>query len=91
MSGDVPRPPSRLAPLSVNAALPGSGMEFVERADGAFVHWHVHEVDAHAVPGTRGPRCLLFLCDGVIRRVWEYPANWRSLDDAALGRLSWRR
>ena len=39
----------------------------------------------------RGPRCLLFEREGVIRRVWAYPPGWAGLPDAALDALSWRR
>ncbi len=34
---------------------------------------------------------LIFESDLVIRRVREYPENWRDLDDAALWALSWKR
>ena len=35
--------------------------------------------------------CLIFESDHSVRRVCDYPANWRSLDDDALERLSWGR
>jgi hypothetical protein len=57
--------------------------------DGA--RWQVREVDARAVPGARGARCLLFEAEGVVRRVWDYPADWMRLAPAELVSLSWRR
>ena len=51
------------------------------------IQWRVDELDATATPGSRGPRCLVFDADNVVRRVWAYPANWRELSDYALGRL----
>jgi len=59
--------------------------------DDEFVQWSVVEVDARAIPGARGPRCLLFSRQDCIRRVWEYPADWRLLDAPALIALSWHR
>lgn len=59
--------------------------------DEAFVEWSVVEVEATGVPGARGPRCLLFSRQDCIRRVWDYPTNWRQLDAAALIVLSWHR
>ena len=53
--------------------------------------WRIREVDAHAVPGARGDRCLLFEAEGVIRRVWNYPSDWASLPPTDLVSLSWRR
>jgi hypothetical protein len=64
---------------------------FVQRCNGVYQHWSVVEVDAHAVPGARAARCLLFTCPGCIRRVWDYPADWRTLGVGALAALSWQR
>jgi hypothetical protein len=64
---------------------------FVQRIGDAFLHWSVTEVDARAVPGARRPRCLVFTRADCIRRVWDYPADWRTLDHEALAALSWHR
>jgi hypothetical protein len=64
---------------------------FVQYVGDACLHWSVVEVDAGAVPGARGARCLLFSRPECIRRVWSYPADWRALDDAGLAALGWRR
>ena len=67
----------------VGAALDYAG------ADGEI--WHVTEHDCREVPGARGVRCLVFMSESVFRRVWIYPAEWRSLSGVALTVLSWRR
>jgi hypothetical protein len=51
------------------------------------MRWRVREVDTTHVPGARGPRCLIFEADGVVRRVWNYPASWAELSDSDLWRL----
>jgi hypothetical protein len=52
--------------------------------------WSVHEAVPGAVEWARGARCLIFHSALGIRRVWTYPADWRSLTDAELEALSWR-
>lgn len=53
--------------------------------------WEVHEVlVSPGSPWARGERCLLFRAAGTIRRVWNYPADWRRLAPAELEELSWR-
>ena len=64
---------------------------FVERLGDERVHWSVVEVDAGGVPGARAARCLVFANSRSMRRVWDYPESWRTLDDAALAALSWGR
>lgn len=54
-------------------------------ADG--VAWRVVEIASRHVPGARGPRCLLFLSDGLARRVWDFPPGWRTLPRPALEAL----
>jgi hypothetical protein len=84
-----PRTPPGPAPMSDVDG--GSAVEFAEWDDGVLVRWYVNEVDARRVPGARGARCLVFVCESVIRRVWRYPSDWRSLDGHGLARLSWSR
>jgi hypothetical protein len=57
--------------------------------DGVGCVWSVHEVSAGAVPWAHGTRCLLFGSEAAIRRVWHFPAEWRTLSDAQLEALSW--
>jgi hypothetical protein len=64
---------------------------FLQNLDGVWLHWSVVEIDARDVPGARAPYCLVFSRTECIRRVWDYPANWRTLDDLELAALSWRR
>lgn len=49
--------------------------------------WRVLEVACAHVPGARGPRCLVFFAEGIARRIWTYPADWRQLSSGALDRL----
>jgi hypothetical protein len=60
----------------------------------ASVTWTVTERDGAGVPGNadgaRGRRCLVFASPEAVRRVWDYPPDWRALPDAALFALSWR-
>ena len=52
--------------------------------------WSVFEVDAAGVPGAGDrSRCLVFVRDEAVRRVWEYPEGWYLLGDADLAALSW--
>lgn len=42
------------------------------------VTWWVHEVAGEHL-GTAGTMCLLVVSASELRRVWKYPADWRSL------------
>ena len=53
--------------------------------------WEVREEHAPSIPNPPAARCLVFDCGIITRRVWEYPADWRSLPDADLERVSRRR
>jgi hypothetical protein len=46
--------------------------------DGSGVTWWVHEVAGEHL-GTAGAMCLLVVSASELRRVWKYPADWRSL------------
>jgi hypothetical protein len=95
----APAAPAALdaAPADATDAVPGrdgpdpTPVTFTQYVDGAWLHWIVAEADAHAVPGALGARCLVFTRRDCIRRVWDYPADWRALDDAGLAALSWHR
>jgi hypothetical protein len=50
----------------------------------AAVDWTIREVEATAFPGSRGNRCLVFESEARGWRVWSYPANWLTLNPAAL-------
>jgi hypothetical protein len=85
---------ARPAP-SLGEPLPGrpdpTPVRFVQPLDDGLRQWMVVEVDARAMPGAHGAACLLFSCADRVRRVWDYPADWRALDTAGLVALSWRR
>ena len=51
--------------------------------------WRVYEL-APASYDRRGGNTLVFETDGVIRRVRNFPDNWRELSPEALLALSWR-
>jgi hypothetical protein len=46
--------------------------------DGNGVTWWVHEVAGEHL-GAPGATCLLVVSANELRRVWKYPADWRSL------------
>ena len=58
-------------------------------ADG--VEWEISERDCTSVPGARAPRCLVFMSQHTVRRIWSYPSNWHALSPDALLALSERR
>jgi hypothetical protein len=66
----------------------GAMLAFVDEAG---VTWRVTEHDGRNVPGSRGSRYLRFTSDYAVRRVWGYPAEWRTLEPSALAQVSWRR
>lgn len=64
---------------------------FVQRVDDTWLQWSVVEVDARGLPGAKKARCLVFSRPECVRRVWDYPDDWRTLDPARLATLSWNR
>ena len=90
MTGEIPthpaEPVTRPAASSVQTAV-----RFTQLVGDVMVEWSAVEVDATAVPGAQGPRCLVFTRTDCIRRVWHYPPDWRTLGDAELAALSWQR
>lgn len=98
MSADTPRAraPDSSAGTERAATIPDAHpdptpVRFVQHVGDAVLDWSVVEVDARAVPGAHGARCLIFSRPECIRRVWDYPADWRTMDAAGLAALSWRR
>ena len=41
-------------------------------------------------PWGRAERCLIFMSEYLVRRVWMVPDDWRSLSARELEALSWR-
>lgn len=66
----------------------GAGMTFLDETG---LLWSVTERNTENVPGSRGPRCLIFASTEAVRRVWIYPAGWRDLLTSSLIALSWSR
>jgi hypothetical protein len=52
------------------------------------VPWLVYELPPPPFDRRREPS-LIFECEDVVRRVRQYPANWRELTDEDLFALSW--
>ena len=50
--------------------------------------WRIYEL-APGVLDRRGSNTLVFEADGFMRRVRNYPANWRELSHVELLSLSW--
>ena len=57
--------------------------------DGRGRAWIVREEECPA-PWGRAERCLIFMSEYLVRRVWAVPENWRSLSARELEALSWR-
>jgi hypothetical protein len=87
----VSAPPRTRATPGLRQWYDPTPVEFMQLVKDVWVQWSVVEVDASAVPGARATRCLLFSRPDCIRRVWDYPADWRTLDHAGLTALSWHR
>lgn len=68
--------------LLVNRMRPGERL--VERGER---QWTLREMDARTVPGARAATCLICESTDVIRRLWRYPRDWRSLKDDDLAAL----
>ena len=58
--------------------------------DGQGVQWRVSERPVRRTPTEPARACLFFEAPHIIRRVCEYPTDWRTLTDVELERLSWR-
>ena len=49
--------------------------------------WRVTEHNTAETPGALADACLIFLSEGIARRSWRVPPNWRDLPAPALERL----
>ena len=59
--------------------------------DKSGVDWRIYERRRAEVPAPRGDSCLIFESCAAIRRVWNYPRDWRTLSTEELAALSWGR
>jgi hypothetical protein len=80
----------RITAHHVDAA-PAPGREIVEVLADGVRRWQVEEMSCDDHPGALARLCLVFTSDMMMRRVYDYPADWRSLTNAELLALSWRR
>ena len=62
-----------------------NAVHFVDRRG---VSWRVVERATDRTPGAREAHCLIFLCEGVVRRAWTYPQDWRHLTPTELEALT---
>ncbi|MEP6618026.1 MAG: hypothetical protein ABJE47_01875 [bacterium] len=53
------------------------------------VEWVVHEIETPQV-WARAKRCLILNSRECVRRIWQYPQDWASLDADALLQLGIR-
>jgi hypothetical protein len=49
--------------------------------------WRIYERTAGELSPVAGRPSLVFDTDGIVRRLWLYPASWSALPDAELLRL----
>ena len=73
------------ASASEEGATPASREARIFR-DASGVTWWAHEVSGEHL-GARAATCLLVVSSLELRRVWRYPADWRSLPPDELLRL----
>jgi hypothetical protein len=75
--------PTEFPAFVVTTSQPPRNASRIVLVDG--VEWKVFE---HERIDRKLERSLVFSTQDIVRRVRNYPANWRSLDDAALFALS---
>jgi hypothetical protein len=46
--------------------------------------WHVYERASGNMSPIAGRSSLVFDAEGIVRRLWRYPASWAALTDAEL-------
>ena len=62
----------------------------VEFHDADGVRWSVREASPSHVAAHAGKTSLIFESAVAVRRVWNYPEDWRGLTPEQLSALSWR-
>ena len=81
--------PSRPMPAFGSArAVPAPSAEPRRFVDHLARAWSVREVRAPDARFSIRPTCLVFETERLARRVWNFPVNWRELDEAELEQLS---
>lgn len=88
-SEGVSRPSGASRASLPNESAPPSSRDARIFRDDAGVTWWVHEVNGENL-GTAGATCLLVVSANELRRVWKYPADWRSLPAEDLLRLPYQ-
>lgn len=80
----MPRPASQ---IEISSDRDASRPRMYVDADGT--RWQVYEQEFSDYDRRRGAS-LIFAAESAVRRVRDYPANWRELSDAELTALSWK-
>ena len=80
------RPSGASRAPSPNESAPPSSRDAKIFRDEQGVTWWAHEVSGEYL-GTVGATCLLVVSANQLRRVWKYPADWRTLSVEELLRL----
>ena len=62
----------------------------VEFHDADGVRWSVREASPSHVAAHVGRTSLIFESAVAVRRVWNYPEDWRAMSPEQLSALSWR-
>lgn len=80
---DANQPPAVPSGATGSGGTPNEGVPPASRdarifRDAGGVTWWVHEVAGEHL-GAPGPTCLLVVSANELRRVWRFPADWRSL------------
>jgi hypothetical protein len=74
----APGSPSSSSVGSPNETAPPASRDAKIFRDANGMTWWVHEVAGEHL-GAPGAMCLLVVSASELRRVWKYPADWRSL------------
>ena len=86
-----PPHPAEPAAAEEQPAVPPAA-ECLEFRDADGTLWSVLERDVGPeLPWRPADHCLVFSCIATVRRVWNYPPDWRELPVEELMRLSWNR
>ena len=86
MSHEMPGSSPPVPPIGLNGVgqageyRPEAGVRF---RDPRGREWHAREIDA-SLPGHSQQRCLIIESSEAVRRVWQYPNEWRALPLDAL-------
>ena len=64
--------------------VPESNPDNIRRIYADGIEWEIYEQDTTRTPGATHSSSLIFSSQDLVRRLWQYPANWLQLSDRAL-------